>query len=89
MLGTIQCVCLMYAQDHEGAMPPDLRVLFPQYINAPSLYTYATNDVEYFPGATEASSPAVVLLREKRPDRHARRWVAFVDMHLELAHATP
>ena len=89
LLGTMQSACRLYAGDHAGKMPPDLRTLFPQYVNAPSLLAYATNDVDYLPGATVNADPRTVLLQEKRVDRDSRRWVAFVDMSLELVPTRP
>ena len=70
-------------------MPPGLSVLFPYHLNSPRHSVYAANDVEYFPDVTEEPNPATILLREKCPDRRGRRWVATVDMSLELVYSAP
>lgn len=84
-LGSLQFACKLYASDHNASFPPDLDALFPVYIDHPRLRAYAANDVEYFPGASEKSAASTVLLREKRPDARDRRWVAYVDMSLDIA----
>jgi type II secretory pathway pseudopilin PulG len=90
MLSGLELTCKLYASDHGGARPPDLRALFPTYVNNPQYLAYATNEVEYFPGATDESNPATVLMRERRSDRRGRQWVGHVDCDVEIgqAHST-
>ena len=84
MLSGLDAVCKLYAGDHDGATPPDLRAVFPVYVNSASYLAYAVNEVEYFPGATDKSNPDTVLLREKHADARGRRWVGHLDCSVEL-----
>ena len=70
-------------------MPSDLRALFPTYVSSSWYLAYATNEVEYFPGATDRSNPAAVLMREKHADARGRRWVEHVDSSVELKKLHP
>lgn len=88
-LSGLDFACKLYAGDHHGAMPPDLRALFPGYVNSTWYLAYATGEVEYFPGATDTSNPATILMREKRPDPKGRRWVGYVDASVELEQPRP
>ena len=56
-LGTLALACKFYQGDHGGAMPQDPSEVFPKYLNSPPDLTYARDDVEYFPGATDADHP--------------------------------
>lgn len=87
MISGLGLVCKLYASDHGGAMPPDLRAVFPAYVDHPRYLAYATNEVEYFPGATDQSNPATLLMREKRPDGKGRRWVCHTDCAVEMIDA--
>ena len=85
MIGGLGLTCKLYASDHGGVMPPDLRAVFPTYVNSPPYLAYATKEVEYFPGATARSNPVSLLMREKQPDGKGRRWVCHVDCSVEIA----
>ncbi len=84
MLSGLGLVCKLYAGDHGGARPINLRALFPTYVNSPPYLDYATNAVEYFPGATDQSNPTTILMRERQPDFRGRRWVCTVDCSVQL-----
>jgi hypothetical protein len=83
-LGTLQLACKFFAVDHGGVMPPDLRAVFPRYLNDERYLAYAANEVDYFPGLTDNSPPNSVLVREKKVDFLGRRWIGHVDQSLEL-----
>lgn len=58
--------CVMYAEDHGGKFPPDLRTLVPDYIDNPRVFSCPSNPSEwrdFLPGGwvTEASSSYVYL----------------------------
>jgi hypothetical protein len=78
-LGTMLLACKLYAGDHGGAMPPDLPAVFPKYIQSETYLAYVKNEVNYFPGLTDQSNPASVLIQEKEADSKGRRWVGHMD----------
>jgi hypothetical protein len=59
--------CRAYAADHEGAYPPNLGVLYPDYVDVPEIFFAQGPDgndipILYYPGLIETSAPDAVLI---------------------------
>lgn len=60
--------CSAYAADHEdGAYPPHLRALYPDYVDTPEIFFAQDSDgkdipILYYPGFTRTSDPEAILI---------------------------
>ncbi len=91
---SIGLACKLYASDHDGAFPPDLASLEPDYIPeldalvCPISKEGAEAEFEYF-GGTASDPPQELLLQARHESRKGRKIVVYKDMSGEVMRGTP
>ena len=75
--------CRMYAEDHEGLLPPDITALLDPYL--PPAFDAESFELVADGNLREIEKPwQTVLLQEKTPNKEGQRVVVFADGHVEF-----